>query len=82
MTYYKVTNDGHIIGFGTNGNDECAAITEEEYTQLRAVFADRPMAPAGFVYLLKTDLTWELVEMEEPDLDDEELLAVLLGGAE
>lgn len=80
--YYKIVDDGYIVGFGTAGNDECTAIAEQEYTQIRAVFADKPTPPEGYDYLLKSDLTWELVEEEEPDLDDEEVLAVLLGGAE
>lgn len=78
--YYKIIDSGHIDGIGTSGNDECTSITEEEYTQLCAVFADRPTAPTGYVYLLKTDLTWELKEVEEPDLDDSEALNILLGG--
>ena len=80
--YYKIVDDGYIVGFGTNGNDECTAITEQEYTQLRAVFADRPTAPTGYDYRLKVDLTWELVENEEPDIDDSEAIDIILGGAE
>lgn len=80
--FYKDIQNGYIIGFGTNGSDDVTAITEQEYNTLRTVFDERPTPPVGYGYLLKTDLTWELVEEEEPDLDDEEVLAVLLGGAE
>lgn len=80
--YYKDIVNEYIVGFGTNGNGECTAITEQEYTQIRAVFADRPIAPTGYDYRLKTDLTWELYEVEEPDIDDSEALTIILGGDE
>lgn len=77
--YYKVAANGYIEGFGTNGPDSATEITEAEYQQLRSVFAERPTPPEGYDYCLRDDLSWELVEVEEPELDDAAALAILLG---
>lgn len=83
--FYKVVSDGYIIGFGTNGGNDVTRITEAEYEQLQAVFAERPTPPAGYDYLLQDDpLGWVLVEMPpdpDEDIDDAEALEILLGGA-
>ena len=84
--FYKIVIDGYIEGFGTNGPDSVTAITEAEYAELQAAFAQRPTAPEGYEYLLQDDpLAWVLVELPpepDPDVDDEEALSILLGGAE
>ena len=86
IEFYKVVSGNYIDGFGTNGPDSVTGITESEYEQLQTVFAERPTPPEGFGYLLRDDpLEWVLVEIQpepDPDLDDEEALEILLGGAE
>ena len=82
--FYKVVADNYIIGFGTNGPDGVAEITEAEYANLQAVFAERPTPPAGYDYALQdVPLEWVLVELppDDPDVDDAEALEILMGGA-
>lgn len=64
MRYYKIVSDGYIlaIGTGTGGKE----ITEAEYNTLMATIQNRPKAEPGWGYRLKTDLTWELVEVPIP----------------
>ena len=75
MRYYKTTNNGYIISIGTGfGGTE---ITEQEYAEILAVIRNKPTARDGYDYRLKTDLTWELVELPpvepEPPTDEEAL---------
>lgn len=77
--FYKIVHDGYIEGFGTNGGDDAAEITEAEYAALRAVFAARPHAD-GCDYRLREDLTWEAVESEpypEEELTADEIAAAI-----
>ena len=86
MRYYKILQDGYIIsiGKGEGGED----LTESEYTQILDSIRNKPSAPDGYEYLLKSDLTWELLELPvapedaDSDLTDSEALAIILGGAE
>ena len=63
-------------------------ITEEKYTEILNMIRKKPIAPDGYGYCLTDDLKWELVELlatpedADPDLTDEEALAIILGGAE
>lgn len=82
MRYYKVISEEIIssIGVGSGGEE----ITQEEYAEIKELTKSMPTAPSGYDYALRADLTWELVElppMPEPELTDEEALAILLGGA-
>ena len=81
MSYYKIVKDGYIPQIGIDcGGEE---ITEAEHNEIAAAIDERPTPPDGYDYRLKTDLTWELVEMPEPeDVDADEALEILLGGAE
>ena len=85
IDFYKVVSDGYIDGFGTNGPDTVTEITEAEYAELQAVFSERPTPPDGYDYQLQDDpLEWVLVELPpepDPDVDDDEALVILLGGA-
>lgn len=82
MNYKKIISDGYILGIGqteAEGN-----ITEAEYTALLEVFAAKPEAPEGKVYLLRTDLSWELVETEDeeptdPEVSADEALSIITG---
>lgn len=83
MNYRKVVIDGQILGIGettAEGN-----ISAEEYARLTEVFSTMPEAPDGFRYILREDETWELIEKTpeptDPELDSDEALAILLGGA-
>lgn len=69
--YYKLTKDGYItvIGTGEGGTP----ITEEEYENIRSVLQNRPTAEDGYVYRLKEDLTWELVEVPIVEPTDDEI---------
>ena len=86
MRYYKILKDGYIlsIGKGSGGED----LTESEYTQILDSIRNKPTAPDGYEYLLKSDLTWECLKLTattedtDPDLTDAEALAIILGGVE
>lgn len=86
MRYYKILQDGYIlsVGKGAGGED----LTESEYTQILDSIRNKPTAPDGYGYRLKSDLTWERLELPvapedaDPDLTDAEALAIILGGAE
>lgn len=80
--FYKIVNDGYIEGFGTNGGDDVSEITEAEYAEILAVFADRPRKD-GYDYRLRDDLTWEEVKIEpdpEEELTESEVYEILFGG--
>lgn len=82
----KIVNNGYIIGLSEiTGEDISAAENESILTAIES----RPTPQAGYSYRLKTDLTWELYELQpEPEPSDEdeistdEALNILLGGAQ
>ena len=83
MRYYKSTESGYIdlVGIDIGGEE----ITREEYETILSVICNRPVSEPGYVYKLRTDLTWELCEVppiEEADeeITDSEALAIILGG--
>lgn len=83
MRYYKVLDgNGYIISIGKGNGDE--VITQEEYETILAVIENRPVADFGYVYKLRTDLTWEKMEVPvvefEEEISDTEALAIILGG--
>ena len=83
MSKQKVVDNGYItaIGVGLIGED----ITDDEYNQILGILQTAPSAE-GKGYRLKTDLTWEEFDIEEPVIDDddelseEDALAILMGG--
>ena len=85
MRYCKTISDGYIRAIGTGagvGED----ITEAEYNTIMSLIHDKPEAPAGYGYHLRTDLTFELyalpaVEDIDPELTGEEALDIILGGS-
>lgn len=79
--FYKILNNGYINGFGTNGADSATEIPEAEYVQIQTVFRERPNRE-GYSYLLREDLTWEEVEIPDPDVDEAEAFDIIFGGAE
>lgn len=64
---FKTVNNGYItsIGFGEYGVE----ITEDEYDTILEAINNRPKPPLGYDYRLRTDLTWEIVEL--PSVPDE-----------
>lgn len=71
MKYYKTIENNYIIGieFGKYGKLE---ITKDEYDTIAKTIKNRPNAPDGSTYKLKTDLTWELVEIPpQPETEAE-----------
>ena len=58
--YQKNIENGYIksiVKGANNGN-----ISESEYNQIMSIINNRPIAPEGYDYLLKDNLTWELVQ--------------------
>ena len=67
MKYFKNIEDHFIASVSTGAGME--EITQEEYRHILSVVRSAPEAEEGFSYRLKTDLTWELVEL--PPVEDE-----------
>lgn len=84
MRYYKQVIDGYIPGIGTG--DGYTEISEVKYNEIKGIIRNKPAATETTDYRLKADLTWEEYEIDPPDpdpeLDDDEALEILLGGAE
>lgn len=83
MRYYEETDNDFIVCIGKGfGGEE---ISETQYDEIFEIIHAKPIPPSGYDYALRKDLTWELVElppMPEPELTDEEALAIILGGGE
>ena len=81
--YFKNVEDGYITAICTgHGKSE---ITKEEYENILSVIRNRPTPEVGYDYKLRTDLSWELVEVEvipdeEQEISDAEALNIILGG--
>ena len=71
MRYYKVIDDGYLVmvGIGDGGTE----ISKEEYDEILSIIQTKPQADVGYEYLLKDDLTWELVEVPVVDPADNEI---------
>lgn len=82
MRYYKQAENNYIHAIGTGSGG--AEITQSEYENILSVICSAPVAEEGYQYKLKVDLTWEQVELppepEDPEINDEELLDIILGG--
>lgn len=74
--YYKLTKDGYILVVGTGDGGE--QITEEEYESIRSAILNAPTTESGYEYLLKEDLTWELVEVPTVEPTDDEISGIEL----
>ena len=82
MKYCKITENGYIVCVGTDISVE--EITREEYDHILSVIQSAPKAENGFLYKLRTDLTWEMVDAPpidpDPEITEEEALDIILGG--
>ena len=58
--YQKNIENGYITSIvkGVNNGN----ISESEYNQIMSIISNRPITPEGYDYLLKDNLTWELVQ--------------------
>lgn len=84
MGYFKIQNDGYILGINTIDQVELGNITEAEYFQLAELFRNMP---SGKVIFENGDGTYSYVDNPnppdlDPEIDDMELLDILMGGAE
>ena len=84
MRFYKLIENGYILAIGTgSGHTE---ITGAEYDEILSVIHEKPARTETTDYRLKEDLTWEEYQVEPPDpdpeLDGDEALEILMGGAE
>lgn len=80
MRYYKLIEDGYLLGIGTGAGG--VEITKEEYDEILSLVQNKPAADTGYDYRLKEDLTWELIEVPiiEPTDDEvsgDELLSMI-----
>lgn len=81
MQYYKLVNDDIVASIGTIDADGNGNITAEEYETLKELFIEHP---AGKIIKDNGDGTYSYVDappMPEPDVEPEEALEILLGGA-
>ncbi|MBQ7887540.1 MAG: hypothetical protein IJ313_11715 [Clostridia bacterium] len=79
--YYKHVEGEYIAAIGTGPGGE--EITREEYDQILSVICACPTAETGYMYKLRSDLTWELVQApaaSDPIISDSEALSIILGG--
>ena len=83
MKYFRNIQDDYITALSTGSGGE--EITQEEYEHILSLVRSCPKADTGYQYRLKTDLTWELVEMPpedtDPEISESEALDIILGGA-
>lgn len=81
--YFKNYDGDYIFSIGEGIGD--TEITQEEYEHILSVIRSRPTAEPGYMYKLRTDLTWERVEAPEPvdeDISANEAMGIILGVSE
>lgn len=69
--YFKNIKDSYIVSISTGCGAE--EITQEEYNNIMSVIHSRPTPEVGYDYILRTDLTWELIEVEVTPEDEMEI---------
>ena len=75
--YFKNIEGDYITSISTGcGQTE---IDQEEYNEIMSIIRSRPTPEVGFDYRLRTDLTWELIEVEvipedEVEISDDEFM--------
>lgn len=78
MRYYKIIENGYLVGIGTGAGG--IEITEKEYNSILAHIQSCPIAEEGYGYRLKEDLTWELYELPivpEEEISSDELMTMI-----
>lgn len=71
MRYYKLIENGYILAIGAGAGG--VEITVDEYSTILKTIQDKPTAEKGYDYLLKEDLTWELIEVPIVEPTDDEI---------
>ena len=66
--YQMNTKDGYIVSVVKGVSDVEGDMTKEAFDHIMAVLPTRPQAGEGYVYRLKTDLSWVLCE--RPVIDE------------
>lgn len=66
--YFKNIENEYIRSISTETGE--VEISQEEYENLLAVIRNHPDSESGYIFKLRTDLTWERVEA--PPIEDEE----------
>ena len=70
MMYKVAIKNGYVLGVGTVEMD--GNISQEEYEKLSATLRQKPDAPDEHYYMLRySDLSWDLLKKEFPELEDE-----------
>lgn len=67
---YKRTEQNYTIGIGKSEESKFDEISEAEYNSILDIIRTKPVAPEGYDYRLKADLTWELYEL--PQIEETE----------
>ena len=71
MRYYKIIDNGYILGIGAgSGGTE---ITQEEYDAIMSAIQSRPSDTDTTGYRLTTALTWESYEKDPVNIGLEEV---------
>ena len=69
MKYFKNIENGYIVSVSTmQGQTE---ISEEEYNTILLIIKNTPVFNNGFMYRLKENLTFELVEIPKEEISNE-----------
>lgn len=80
--FYKDIEDNYITAIGTGIGD--VEISQDEYENILSIIRSCPTADPGYMYKLRTDLTWEIVaappKETDPEISDQEALDIILGG--
>lgn len=71
MRYYKITENGYILGIGTGAGS--TEITQGEYDAIMSAIQSRPTDTDTTGYKLTTALTWESYTKELIDEGAEEV---------
>lgn len=69
--YFKNVENDYLVSISTGAGAE--EITKEEYENIKSVIHNRPTPEAGYDYRLRTDLTWELIDIEIIPEDEMEI---------
>lgn len=71
IKYYKNIEDDKYIRAICTGTGEIE-ISEEEFNTIHDIIQNRPTEEPGFIFRLKTDLTWDKLEYDEEIIDENE----------
>lgn len=70
VPYYKVVEDGFIVGVGTNGSDRADAITKKTYDKIIKLYRSKPEHDDTFDWWLTEQYEWFRVDYPEPEPEE------------